>query len=125
MIIKVPSLPLCVLEREYDESQNPVRGLGPFNSDRAPSTVRPYTSLLTSTSTMATTLPRQKGRDRAILALDALIQVLEVAKVACVFPPAQVAIGSTSALLTIIKVRPLPLFHYTFPIRVPPGLRGQ
>ena len=59
---------------------------------------------------MATQSPQPKGLDRAIPALDALIQILEVAKVACVFPPAQLAIGSTSALLMIIKVRSL-LFH--------------
>jgi hypothetical protein len=53
---------------------------------------------------MATKSPQPKGPDRAIPALEALIQILEVAKVACVFPPAQVAIGSTSALLMIIKV---------------------
>jgi hypothetical protein len=56
---------------------------------------------------MAAESPQLKGRDRAIPALDALIQILEVAKVACVFPPAQVAIGSTSALLMIIRVRSL------------------
>jgi hypothetical protein len=54
---------------------------------------------------MATESPQSKGRDRAIPTLEALIQILEVAKVACVFPPAQVAIGSTSALLMIIKAR--------------------
>jgi hypothetical protein len=55
---------------------------------------------------MATKSPQPKGHDRAIPVLEAFIQILEVAKVACVFPPAQVAIGSTSALLMIIKVCP-------------------
>ena len=61
---------------------------------------------------MVTKPLQPKGRDRAIPALDALIQILEVAKVACVFPPAQVAIGSTSALLMIIKVPSLLLYRY-------------
>ena len=55
---------------------------------------------------MATESPQPKGRDRTLPALDVLIQILEVAKVACVFPPAQVAIGSTSALLMVIRVPP-------------------
>jgi hypothetical protein len=60
---------------------------------------------------MATKSPQEKGRDRDIPTLEALIQILEVAKVACVFPPAQVAIGSTSALLMIIKVYSLLSCH--------------
>jgi hypothetical protein len=74
---------------------------------------------------MATESPQQKGRDRALLALDALIQILEVAKVACVFPPAQAAICSTSALLMIIRVRSLLVRRYEFPIRVHSGLQGK
>jgi hypothetical protein len=73
---------------------------------------------------MATKSPQPNGRDRAIPALEALIQILEVAKVACVFPPAQVAIGSTSALLMIIKVC---IFPYTLPLLVDvgSGLHGK
>jgi hypothetical protein len=60
---------------------------------------------------MATNSPQEKGRDRDIPTLEALIQIMEVAKFACVFPPAQVAIGSTSALLMIIKVYSLLSYH--------------
>jgi hypothetical protein len=74
---------------------------------------------------MATEPPQPKGRDRAIPALEALIQILEVAKVACVFPPAQVAIGSTSALLVIIKVRPLLPYHNESPAEIRSGLHGK
>ena len=73
---------------------------------------------------MATNTLQPKGHDRAIPALDALIQILELAKVACVFPPAQIAIGSTSALLMIIKVPSLLFCRYGFPIRVNSGLDG-
>ena len=53
---------------------------------------------------MGTESPQLKGRDRALSTLDALIQILDVAKNACGIPPAQVAFGSTSTLLTIIRV---------------------
>ena len=74
---------------------------------------------------MATNSPQPKEHDCAFSALDTLIQILDIAKVACVFPPAQAAISSTSALLTMIKVRSLRLFHRKFLIRDRPGLRGQ
>jgi hypothetical protein len=73
---------------------------------------------------MATESPQPKGRDRAIPALEALIQILEVAKVACVFPPAQLAIGSTSALLMIIKARSLLLYHHESQVDTYSGLHG-
>ena len=50
-----------------------------------------------------------KGRDRAVSTLNALIQILNIAKDACAIPPAQVAFGSVSVLLTMIRVRS-PLF---------------
>lgn len=74
---------------------------------------------------MATNSSQPKRLERAIPALDALIQILEVAKVACVFPPAQIAIGSTSALLMIIKVVFLLFRLCGFLIRIHPGLHGQ
>jgi hypothetical protein len=46
-----------------------------------------------------------KGLDGALAALDLLIQALNVAKDACGIPPAQVAFGSASVLLTMIRVR--------------------
>ena len=83
-------------------------------------------SLLPRHLTMATDSSQQKRRaNRAFPALGTLIQTLEVAKVACVFPPAQAAIGSTSALLMIIKVPFLLLYCCGFSIRVHSGIRGQ
>jgi hypothetical protein len=55
---------------------------------------------------------QQKGRDGVLTALDVLIQTLNIAKDACGIPPAQVALGSASVLLTIIRVR-FSLFRQT------------
>jgi hypothetical protein len=56
---------------------------------------------------MSSSQPQQKGRDGLLLTLDALIQALNLAKDACGIPPAQIALGSASVLLTLIRV-PLP-----------------
>ena len=56
-------------------------------------------------STMDSTSQRKKGRDGALSALDVLIQALTLAKDACGVPPAQIALGSAVALLTMIRVR--------------------
>jgi hypothetical protein len=53
---------------------------------------------------------RPKGRDGVQTTLDLLIQALNIAKDACGIPPAQVAFGSASVLLTMIRVR-FPPFH--------------
>jgi hypothetical protein len=74
---------------------------------------------------MATEPPQPKGRNHAIPALEAPIQTLEVAKAACVSPPAQVTIGSTGALLVIIKVRPLLPYHNESPAEIRSGLHGK
>ena len=74
---------------------------------------------------MAAKSPQPKGHDRAIPTLESLIQILELARVACVFPPAQVAIGSSSVLLIIIKVPSLLFYSYGFLICVNSGLYGQ
>jgi hypothetical protein len=58
---------------------------------------------------MASTSQQQKGRDRVLLTLDVFIQALNIAKDACGIPPAQIALGSASTLLTMIRVR-FPLF---------------
>jgi hypothetical protein len=58
---------------------------------------------------MATTSQRPKGRDGALSGLDLLIQTLTLAKDTCGVPPAQIALGSAVALLTMIRVR-LPRF---------------
>jgi hypothetical protein len=60
---------------------------------------------------MASTPQRQKGHDRVLPTLDVFIQVLNIAKDACGIPPAQIALGSASTLLTMIRVR-FPLLLY-------------
>ena len=55
---------------------------------------------------MTSTSQRQEGRVRVIPTLDVFIQVLSIAKDTCGIPPAQVAFGSASVLLTMIRVRP-------------------
>jgi hypothetical protein len=52
---------------------------------------------------------QQKGRDGALATLNVCIQALDIAKDACGIPPAQVALGSASTLLTMIRVRYPPL----------------
>lgn len=74
---------------------------------------------------MTTKSPQPKERDRAISTLDTLIQILDVAKDACGIPPAQVAFGSTSTLLAMIRVRSLLLCHYKFPVHIHSGLYDQ
>ena len=53
---------------------------------------------------MASTSQRQDGRDAVLPTLDVFIQVLNIAKDACGILPAQVAFGSASALLAMIRV---------------------
>ena len=50
-----------------------------------------------------------KGRDGVPPTLDVFIQALNFAKDSCGIPPAQVAFGSASALLSMIRVRSIPL----------------
>jgi hypothetical protein len=54
---------------------------------------------------MASTSQPQKGRDVVLPTLDVFIQALNIAKDACGIPPAQIALGSASTLLTMIRVR--------------------
>jgi hypothetical protein len=51
----------------------------------------------------------QQPKDRVLPTLDVFIQVLNIAKDSCGIPPAQVAFGSASVLLTMIRVRSPPL----------------
>jgi hypothetical protein len=81
-------------------------------------------------STMASSQP-PKGRDRILSTLNVLIQAIDVAKDACGVPPAQIALGSASVLLTMIRVcSPIlcedePLTHVFLGHDVQrPGLRG-
>ena len=48
---------------------------------------------------------RPKGRDGVLSALNVFIQALNLAKDTCGVPPAQVAFGAASILLTMIRVR--------------------
>jgi hypothetical protein len=50
-----------------------------------------------------------KGRDAVLTTLDIFIQTLNIAKDACGIPPAQIAFGSATVLLTMIRVH-FPLF---------------
>ena len=52
-----------------------------------------------------------KGRDGILSTLDVFIQALNLAKDTCGIPPAQVAFGSASVLLTLIRVRSLLLLE--------------
>jgi hypothetical protein len=47
---------------------------------------------------------RQKGLDGVLTTLNVSIQALDIAKEACGIPPAQIALGSASVLLTMIRV---------------------
>jgi hypothetical protein len=55
---------------------------------------------------MASISQSQKARDVALPTLDVFIQALNIAKDACGIPPAQIALGSASTLLAMIRVRP-------------------
>ena len=62
---------------------------------------------------MASTSQLTKERDVILPTLDVFIQALNVAKDTCVILSAQIALGSASTLLTIIRVR----FPPTTPLR--------
>jgi hypothetical protein len=68
---------------------------------------------------------QQKGRDGVLSTLDVPIQALNIAKDACGIPPAQIAFGSASVLLTMIRVRFLLLCGDSLLIRVHLGHDGQ
>jgi hypothetical protein len=53
---------------------------------------------------MASTSQPQKGRDGVLSTLNVSIKALDIAKDACGIPPAQLALGSASVLLTMIRV---------------------
>ena len=60
---------------------------------------------------MTSTSHQEQRRDVVLPTLDVLIQTLIIAKDACGIPPAQIALGSASALLTMIRVRPPPFLR--------------
>ena len=75
-------------------------------------------------STMALASQPQKGRDVVLPTLNVFIQALNIAKDACGVPPAQIALGSASTLLTMIRVR-FPLLCEDEPLtQVHPGHSG-
>ena len=53
---------------------------------------------------MASTSQLTKGRDSVLSTLDVFIQTLDLAKNTCGIPPAQVAFGCATVLLTMIRV---------------------
>jgi hypothetical protein len=75
-----------------------------------PITSRALSSRLPRVTTMDSTSQQPKGRDSAISTLDAIIQVLSLAKDVCGIPPAQAALASAVILLTMIRV-PNPLLR--------------
>ena len=54
---------------------------------------------------MGSMFQRPKGRDGVLSTLDVFIQGLNLAKDTCGIPPAQIAFGAASILLTMIRVR--------------------
>jgi hypothetical protein len=64
-------------------------------------------------STMASASQPQTRRDVVLPTLDVFIQALNIAKDACGIPPAQIALGSASTLLTMIRVHVLYSFVNT------------
>jgi hypothetical protein len=53
---------------------------------------------------MASTSQQSKWRGAVLSTLNVLIQALDISKDACGIPPAQIALGTASALLTMIRV---------------------
>ena len=82
-------------------------------------------SRLPPTSTMDSTPLHQKARDRVPPTLDVFIQVLSIAKDTCGVAPAQIAFGSASVLLTMIRARFLPLCKDHLLTLLYPGYNGQ
>lgn len=99
----------------------PLLGFSLFLAAQAPTLL----SQLPRASTMASTSRRQKERNRALPVLDAVIQVLSLAKDSCGIPPAQAVFGVACAILTVIRVRFFPLCHGGFLSRSGLGLFGQ
>ena len=74
---------------------------------------------------MASESQPPKGHDTALSGLGMTIDVLNLAKDVCGFPPAQAAFGAAAFLLTTIRVRGLRFCGDGFPTHVSPGFRGQ
>lgn len=74
---------------------------------------------------MASASQPPNGRDGVLSTLDVIIQGLNLVKDTCGIPPAQAAIGTVSALLTMMKVRFLLFRDEKLLVHVHPGLYGQ
>jgi hypothetical protein len=72
-----------------------------------------FDTLFSRPSPVPTMTPshQPKGRDGVLSTLDVAIQALNLAKDSCGIPPAQIAFGSASVLLTMIRVRFLLLYE--------------
>lgn len=68
---------------------------------------------------------RSKRRDCVLAGLAAAIPILTAAKDVCGFPPAQIALGSACALLTIIKVHSILFFDNQLLIHLDSEHHGQ
>jgi hypothetical protein len=66
---------------------------------------------------MASSQQQTARRDGVLSTLDVFIQALNFAKDSCGIPPAQIAFGSASVLLTMIRVCSLLLFSEALLIR--------
>ena len=74
---------------------------------------------------MDSTSQQPKRRDRVLPTLDVFIQVLNIAKDTCGIPPAQIAFGSASVLLAMIRARSSLLRRDGLLTRVSLGYDGQ
>jgi hypothetical protein len=72
-----------------------------------------------------TSSQQSKGRDGVLSMLDVSIQALNFAKDSCAIPPAKIAFGSASVLLTMIRVCFLFLHEETLLICAYQGHDGQ
>jgi hypothetical protein len=68
---------------------------------------------------------QQTAHDAVLPTLDVFIQTINFAKDSCGIPPAQIALGSASVLLTMIRVRYLLLREQILLIRVYLGHDGK
>ena len=74
---------------------------------------------------MASTSQPAEGRDRVLPTLDVFIQVLNIAKDTCGIPPAQIAFGFASVLLSMIRARFPLMSNDAFLTHVSLGYDGQ
>lgn len=74
---------------------------------------------------MASTFQRQNGRESALSMLNFAIEALNLAREISSITPATAAFGLVSALLTMVRVRLIPLRGNKFLIHVYLGLHGQ